>query len=93
MSKTIPSDERRKICRFLFYTFAIAWGTEFLLIAAYRFQIISGSLGLFFHFATIAFGAGLAPAYAAFTVERRDKKITLRKFCKQIFYSFGERTI
>ena len=87
MSKTIPSDELREIRRFLFYTFAIAWGTEFLLIAAYRFQVISGGLGVFSHFATIAFGAGLAPAYAAFIVERRDKEITLRKFCKQIFYT------
>lgn len=86
MSK-IPSDDWSKIRRFLFYTFAIAWSTEFLLIAAYHFKVISGSLGLFFHFATIAFGAGLAPVYAAFIIERRDRKITLRKFCKQIFYT------
>jgi uncharacterized protein len=87
MGKTIPSDEWRKIYRFLFHTFSIAWSTEFLLIAAYHFKILSGGLGLFFHFATIAFGAGLAPAYAAFIVKKRDRAITLRKFCKQIFYT------
>lgn len=27
--------------RYLFYTFSIAWGTEFLLIMLYRFNLLS----------------------------------------------------
>lgn len=89
MKKAIThmSDERRKMWRFLFYTFAIAWSTEFLLIAAYHFGLLSGAPGQFFHFAVIGFGAGMSPAYAAFIVLKKDKAVTLREFCKQVFYT------
>ncbi len=84
---TNTSSELKKMQRFLFYTFAIAWSTEFLLIAAYHFKLLSGGLGLFLHFAIIGFGAGMAPAYAAFIVEKKDRAVTVRDFCKQIFFT------
>ena len=84
---TYTADERREMWKFLFYTFVIAWGTEFILIAAYHFELLSGALGQFFHYAVIGLGAGMAPAYAAFIVEKREKAITFRGFCKQIFYT------
>ncbi|MDF2985290.1 MAG: putative amino terminal protease [Eubacterium sp.] len=80
-------DEHRMLWRFLFYTFIIAWGTEVLLIAAYHLKLLSGDLGQFFHFAVIGFGAGMAPAYAAFIVQKRYRTVTFKGFCKQVFYT------
>ena len=44
--------------RYLFYTFSIAWGTEFLLIMLYRFNLLSENITLFLYFTAIGFGAG-----------------------------------
>lgn len=89
MDKVIShaSSDFRKIRRYLFYTFTIAWSAEFLLIAAYNFKLLSGGLGQFLHFAVIGFGAGMAPAYAAFITAKKYQTITLREFCKQIFFT------
>ncbi len=84
---THASSDFRKIRQYLFYTFSIAWGAEFLLIAAYQFKLLSGGLGQFLHFSVIGFGAGMAPAYAAFIVEKKEQSITIRKFCKQILFT------
>ncbi len=84
----IPADkDRGMIWIFLFYAFAIAWGTEFLLIAVYRFGLLKGGLAQFLHFAVIGFGAGMAPAYSTFIVWRKKEQITLREFFKRIFYT------
>lgn len=79
---------------FLFYTFVIAWGTELLLIVAYHLELLKGGIALFLHFAVIGFGAGMAPAYATFIVWRKDEHITLREFCRRIFYNHNSwRTV
>ena len=70
---------------YMFYTFFIAWGTEFLLIGIYKLGLLHGSIAQIFHFAIIGFGAGMAPAYAAYIVEKRESAVTLKVFCKQIF--------
>lgn len=90
-SKALTKIERNALWKFLFYTFAIAWGTEFLLIAVYHFELLQGSFAQFFHFAVIGFGAGMAPAYSAFLVKRKTEKISLKNFCKEIFYTIHLR--
>lgn len=89
MDKVIShtSSDFRKIWWYLFYTFTIAWGAEFLLIPAYYFKLLSGGLGQFLHFAVIGFGAGMAPAYAAFITAKKYQAITVPEFCKQIFFT------
>lgn len=76
---------------FLFYTFAIAWGTEILLIVLYRFNLLSENITLFLYFTVIGFGAGMAPAYAAFIVQRKQAGMTLKAFCKQAFHTLNVR--
>lgn len=88
-SKTLTKKERNELYKFLFYTFAIAWGTEFLLIAVYYFELLKGNFAQFFHFAVIGFGAGMAPAYSAFIVKRESQNISLKSFCKDIFYTIN----
>lgn len=85
--KVLRNDERKMLFSYLFYTFAIAWGTELLLIAAYRFGLPEGGAALVFHFAVIGFGAGMAPAYAAFIVRKKYGGISFKEFCKQIFHT------
>lgn len=72
---------------YLFYTFAIAWGTEFILIILFRFNLLNENATLFLYFTVIGFGAGMAPAYAAFIVQRKQTGIKFKAFCKQIFHT------
>jgi uncharacterized protein len=72
---------------YILYTFALAWGTELLMIAAYRLGLLSGGLGQFLHYSLIIIGPGLSPAYAAFIIQRRHNAVTFKAFCKQIFYT------
>lgn len=76
---------------FLFYTFIIAWGTEFLLIAMYHFSLLNGNAATVMHFMVIGFGAGMAPAYAAFIVQKKQNCIIFKEFCRQIFYTANTR--
>ena len=72
---------------YILYTFAFAWGTELFMIAAYRLGGFSGEFGLFLHYSLIILGPGLAPAYAAFIVQKRHEAVPFRVFCRQIFYT------
>ncbi|ODR53584.1 hypothetical protein BEI59_07845 [Eisenbergiella tayi] len=56
--KFISKEELSMMWRYLFYTFSIAWGTEFLLIMLYRFNLLSENITLFLYFTAIGFGAG-----------------------------------
>lgn len=89
--KSISKEDLRMLWNFLFFTFAIAWGTEFLLIAMYRFNLLSGNATTVLHFLVIGFGAGMAPAYAAFIVRKKQSGITFKEFYKQIFYTVNTR--
>lgn len=89
--KFISKEELSMMWRYLFYTFAIAWGTEFLLIMLYRFNLLSENITLFLYFTAIGFGAGMAPAYAAFIVQRKQTGIKLKAFCKQVFHTSNMR--
>ena len=89
--KSLSKEERSMLRSYLLYTFGIAWGTEFLLITFYYFNLLSGGIALFFHFTIIGFGAGMAPAYAAFIVQKKINNITFKKFFKQIFYTVNIR--
>ena len=84
-SKNLNRIERKSILLFLFYSFLIAWGTEVVLILLYYFQLIRGSAAQILHFAVIGFGAGMAPAYAAFIVERKYNWATVQGFIKKVF--------
>lgn len=84
-SKNLNRIERKSILLFLFYSFLIAWGTEVVLILLYHFQLIRGSTAQILHFAVIGFGAGMAPAYAAFIVERKYNWATVQGFIKKVF--------
>ncbi len=85
--KSISKEDLHMLWSFLLFTFAIAWGTELLLIAMYHFNLLSGTAATVLHFGVLGFGAGMAPAYAAFIVRKRQCGITLKEFCKQIFYT------
>ena len=85
--RTITKEDSRTLWGYLFYAFALAWGTEFIMIAVYHFNLLSGGAALFFHFTILGFGAGLAPAYAAFIVQRKRYGITVKDICKQILYT------
>ena len=84
-NKKLNNIERKSILLFLFYSFLIAWGTEIVLILLYHFQVIRGSAAQILHFAVIGFGAGMAPAYAAFIMERKYKRTTMKGFIKKVF--------
>lgn len=83
--------ERKSILLFLFYSFLIAWGTEAVLILLYHFQLIRGNAAQILHFAVIGFGAGMAPAYAAFIIERKYSRATVKGFIKRIFKTENSR--
>lgn len=85
--KTMLKEDWHMVWRYLFYTFTIAWVTEFLLIALYHFNLLNGNIAIVVHFAVIGFGAGMAPAYAAFIVQKKHSNITFKEFCRQIFYT------
>lgn len=85
--KSISKEDLRMLWSFLLFTFAIAWGTEFLLIAMYHFNLLSKTAATVPHFGMIGFGAGMAPAYAAFIVRKKQSGIKFKEFCKQIFYT------
>lgn len=84
-NKKLNKIERKSILLFLFYSFLIAWGTEVVLILLYHFQVIRGSAAQILHFAVIGFGAGMAPAYAAFIIERKYNRTTMKGFIKKVF--------
>lgn len=72
---------------FLLYTFGIAWSSEILLILIYKINLLHGVLAQVVHFSIIGFGAGMAPAYAAFIVKKKQNGVTLKSFCRDIFHT------
>lgn len=89
--KTISKEDSCMLWSFLLYTFAIAWGTELILIAMLHFNLLSENAALFLYFTVIGFGAGMAPAYAAFIVQRKQTGIKLKDFCKKVFHTANVR--
>lgn len=85
--KTVLKEDWSMVWRYLFYTFTIAWVTEFLLIALYHLNLLNGNIAIVAHFTVIGFGAGMAPAYAAFIVQKKHNNITFKEFCRQILYT------
>ena len=86
------SNKKYYIKMFLTLSFGIAWLSEFLLIFLYKLNILNASIIQVFHFLIIGFGAGMAPAYAAFIVEKKYNAITLKSFIKQIFRTKNYKT-
>lgn len=89
--KSISKENLHMLWGFLFYTFAIAWGTELILIVMFHFNLLSENATFFLYFTVIGFGAGMAPAYAAFIVQRKQTGMKLKTFCKQVFYTVNVR--
>ncbi|MCM1181690.1 MAG: CPBP family intramembrane metalloprotease [Clostridium sp.] len=89
--KIMTKEDRSMFWQYLFFTFAIAWGTEFLLIAMYRFDVLRGNAATALHFMVIGFGAGMAPAYAAFIAKKKQSGISFKGFCMQIFHTVNIR--
>ena len=44
--KTVLKEDWYMVWRYLFYTFTIAWVTEFLLIALYHFNLLNGNIAI-----------------------------------------------
>lgn len=76
--------EKKRFIGFLLYSFIIAWGAELALIFLYNINLIRGVPMQIIHFCTIGFGAGMAPAYAALIVKKKDS-VNLQSFIKDIF--------
>lgn len=89
--KSILKKDWHMLWGYLVFTFAIAWGTEFLLIAIYHFNLLSGNAAKALHFTVLGFGAGMAPGYAAFIMQKKQRGITFKAFCKQIFHTVNTR--
>ncbi len=85
--ESMKKENRPMLWRYLFFTFAIAWGIEFFVIAVYRFQLLRGNSATVLHYMLIGFGAGMAPLYGAFIAQRKENGVTFKTFCKGIFYT------
>jgi membrane protease YdiL (CAAX protease family) len=78
--------EKRPIAQFLLLTFAIAWGSEAVLIVIGHFKLFTENMDIFFTYILVCLGAGFAPAYAFYIVLRLHKKIHgFRDFLKIVF--------
>lgn len=86
-NQNVNGQEKYMIIQYLFYAFTIAWIAELILIFLYRLNIINGIFARLFHFGAIGLSAGMAPAYAAFIVERKHNRVTARAFCKKVFWT------
>lgn len=84
--RTITKEDSRTLWGYLFYAFALAWGTEFIMIAVYHFNLLSGGAALFFHFTILG-------CFKSFPIEIFLSGTNL----KMIFYNagiyFGHRTL
>jgi uncharacterized protein len=80
------------IWTFLLYAFMFAWGSELLILAAYRLGLMTGTIGSFLHYGLIIVGPGLSPAYAAFIIWKKYESVTIKSFFKRIFYTGNIRT-
>lgn len=85
--RKLDINDKNTVTTFLIYSFLIAWSTEIILILLYKINLLSGIAAQIFHFAVIGFGAGMAPAYAAFIIQRKQNAVTLKEFVKHIFYT------
>lgn len=81
------SNKKHYIKVFLFLSFGIAWVSELLLILLYRLNILNANAIQVFHFLIIGFGAGMAPAYAAFIVEKKYNGTNIKSFIRRIFFT------
>lgn len=72
---------------YLFFAFAIAWGTELLLIAMYHFHLLGGNVASVAHYIVLGLGVGMAPAYAAFIAKKKQSGISFKGFCKEVLHT------
>lgn len=70
---------------FLIYSFLIAWGSETTIIVLYRLNLLDEKLMQILYYVLLGAGCGMAPAYAAFIVERKYASVTWKGFLKKIF--------
>lgn len=85
--KLLSKKDKSELWSYLFYTFGIAWVSELLILALYSLGLLKGGVGLFIHYGVIGFGAGMAPAYAAFIIWNKKEKRSLKGFIRNIFYT------
>ena len=76
--------EKSMMNTYLLLTFSIAWGTELLLILLYRLPLSSSAFLQVLYYIGLGFGCGMAPAYAAFIVERKCHGMMLRSFLRKV---------
>ena len=69
---------------YLLFAFLIAWVTELILIQLYHTPLATSSFLNVLYYIGLGFGCGMAPAYAAFIVERKYHGTTPRMFLKEI---------
>ena len=76
--------EKSMMNTYLLLTFSIAWGTELLLVLLYRTPLSTGAFLQVLYYIGLGFGCGMAPAYAAFIVERKCHGMMLRSFLRKV---------
>ena len=84
-NKRLSSTEKKMIWVFLIYSFLIAWGSETTIIVLYRLNLLNEKLMQILYYVLLGAGCGMAPAYAAFIVERKYASVTWKGFLKKIF--------
>lgn len=84
-NKRLSSTEKKMIWVFLIYSFLIAWGSETTIIVLYRLNLLDEKLMQILYYVLLGAGCGMAPAYAAFIVERKYASVTWKGFLKKIF--------
>ena len=84
-NKRLSSTEKKMVWVFLIYSFLIAWGSETTIIVLYRLNLLDEKLMQILYYVLLGAGCGMAPAYAAFIVERKYASVTWKGFLKKIF--------
>lgn len=83
--KRLSVSEKKMIWLFLLYSFLIAWGSEAIIALLYQSDLLDEKLMQVFYYVVLGAGCGMAPAYAAFIVERKYMAVTWKAFWKRIF--------
>lgn len=84
-NKRLSAAEEKMMWMFLLYSFLIAWGSEAALILLYQSDLMDEKFMQVLYYVALGAGCGMAPAYAAYMVERKYAAVTWKGFLKKIF--------
>lgn len=84
INMSFTKNEKSMLKTYLLFAFLIAWSTELILILLYHTPLATSGFLNVLYYIGLGFGCGMAPAYAAFIVERKYHGTTPRMFLKKI---------